>query len=196
AVGIIAAADMFPTFIMSPISGAFADRLDRRRMLFWIQFLSMLQAIALAVLWFAGLVTFEILVGLTVLLGILTGANHPVRMAMLPSLVKNEDLPAAVAITSVIFVAMTLLGPAIGAAVFHTFGIGVAFIVNVLGFLAILVSVMMLRLPPQMRAEPHKRGFIGSVAEGIGYVARHAGLRAIIMITLTTSFFAWPVREL
>jgi len=196
AVGIIAAADMFPTFIMSPISGAFADRLDRRKMLFWIQFLSMLQAIVLAVLWYAGLVTFEILVVLTAILGILTGANHPVRMAMLPSLVKDEDLPAAVAVTSVIFVAMTLLGPAVGAAVFNTFGIGVAFIANVIGFLVILVSVMMLRLPPQARAERHKMGFIGSLREGVSYVAHHPGLRAIIMITLTTSLFAWPVREM
>ncbi|MGH7186219.1 MAG: MFS transporter, partial [Pseudomonadota bacterium] len=149
-VSIMAVADMGPS-LLSPIGGVFADRLNKQWMFFWLQAAAMGQAIALSVLTLTGLITVEILFALTLVLGTLMAFSHPVRMALIPSLVAREDLPTAIALTSVVFNIAMFVGGGIGGFIIAMWSVGAAFLFNAVCFLGVLGALASLRLPREVR---------------------------------------------
>ena len=122
--GAVAFADLFPAVLVAPIGGSAADRWDRLRLTKISQVLSLLQAVALFGLTVSGLITIEILFALTLFLGIVTAFHQPVRMALVPSLVRREYLPTAVALSSISFNLARFIGPAFAGVVILAFGRG------------------------------------------------------------------------
>ncbi|MEE8283710.1 MAG: MFS transporter, partial [Alphaproteobacteria bacterium] len=121
--GIIAFADMFAMMLFAPIAGDLADRMDRRWVAFWSQFAMMCQALAIAVLVFTDLVGIWLLLGLTLVLGVMHAYHTASRLAMVPNLVPVEDLTPAIAINSMIFSVGRFLGPAVAGLIIANFGV-------------------------------------------------------------------------
>src|SRR5262249_31310965 len=101
--GIVAFAEFFPVVVVGPIAGAAADRWDRLTVVKISQTISLLQATLLFWLTATGYITIELLVALTAFQGVVVAFNQPARLALVPSLVPQTDLAAAVAINSVVF---------------------------------------------------------------------------------------------
>ncbi|NNM33789.1 MAG: MFS transporter, partial [Gemmatimonadetes bacterium] len=111
--GAIAFASQFPSVVMSPLAGVFADRWSRYRMVVWAQVLGMAQAVILAGLVVSDLVEIWHLYALSVLLGVTRGLDIPARQALLVRLVQEpDDLPNAIALNSSLFNAARLIGAA------------------------------------------------------------------------------------
>ena len=90
--GLMAFADLFPSIILGPIGGAIADRRSRLRILQLATVLRLVQATTLTALTAAGLITVEWLLLLTLATGIVAAFNQPARLALIPSLVRQEDV--------------------------------------------------------------------------------------------------------
>lgn len=195
--GLIAFADLFPTVIVGPLAGAAADRLDRLRVTRISQTLALVQATTLFVLTATGTITIELLLGLTLFLGVVTGINQPVRLALIPSLVRREDLAAAVAINSIIFNAARFVGPAMAGALILAGGISAAFAANAVSFLIFLWALSRISLPPAPR-EPAGAvsGLLHDVAEGVRYVAGHPGMGPMMLLLIVTCVCVRPLIEL
>ncbi len=101
--GIMAMADALPATFLAPVSGVIADRFERIRLIRWTQFAQSVQAATLATLAFTGLVRTEILLALVLVLGVIQAFAQPVRLSLVPSLVRLEDLSSAVALNSSLF---------------------------------------------------------------------------------------------
>ena len=184
--GLVAFADLFPTVLLSPLAGALADRFDRLRIVMISQIIAMLQAIALSALVFADMMTIDRLFLLTMALGVVNALNQPARLALIPSLVEREHLPSAVAINSIVFNSARFVGPAAaGLAIAHG-GIGVAFLVNALTYVAFLVALMLIKLTPAERA-PSRRSILGDTVDGYTYAARHPGIGPMLLMMTITS---------
>ena len=110
--GILAFAELCPTVVIAPLAGALADRLDRLKALRLGQSLMFLQSLSLFSLTVSDLITIWWLLALTLFHGIVVAFNQPNRLALVPSLVARDDLPAAVALNSVIFNTARFVGPA------------------------------------------------------------------------------------
>ena len=110
--GLIAFADLFPAVIIGPLGGAFADRLDRLRLVKMSQILSCAQAAMLFALTVTDTIDIRAIVLLSLFLGIVTALNQPARLALVPSLVEPRNLNAAIGINSVIFNLARFIGPA------------------------------------------------------------------------------------
>jgi MFS family permease len=194
--GIIAFADMFVMMLFSPLAGDLADRMDRRRVAFWSQFAMMCQSLAIAVLVFTGLIGIWLLLGLTLVLGLMHAYHTASRLAMVPNLVPVEDLTPAVAINSLIFNVARFLGPAVAGLIIANFGVGPAFVFNAITFVVFLVVLGRLKLMRMEHRPSSGKGVFSNIADGVRYAAGHAGIGPLLAMLTITAFAARSLPDL
>lgn len=186
--GLVAFADLFPTVLLSPFAGAFADRHDRLRIMFVTQIAAMTQAVLLAVLTYLDEIDIFGLFGLTVLLGIANAVNQPARLALIPSLVDRAQLPSAVAINSIVFNCARFIGPAAAGFAIANGGIAFAFAANAMSYIAFLIALLVVRLPREARGGGGPpRPFLVDTIEGYRYSANHPGIGPMLVMLSITS---------
>ena len=187
--GWIAVADLLPTMLLSPVAGLLADRLDRVRLIWVTQVIAMTQAAVLAVLVYAGVIDIVTLFALTLVLGAANAVNQPARLALIPALVDRANLPAAVAINSLVFNSARFVGPAIAGLVIARGSVGLAFAINSATYLAFLAALARLDVAPGERAEPRRRHeLVADTLAGYLYALRHPGIGRMISLFAVTSF--------
>lgn len=194
--GLIAFADLFPTVVVTPFAGVIADRVDRRRMLMVTQMLAMLQAVALAGLTLANLIDIWSLFALALFLGIVMSFNVAARLALMASMSRRENLPAAIAISAAVFNGARFIGPAFGGFIIAFWGVGGAFVFNSLSFLTLLVALMMMR---DLHAEPvasRTAGMISQIGEAFSYARHHRGIGPMLVVIGAVAFGVKPYLEL
>jgi MFS family permease len=186
--GAVAFADLCPSIIVGPFAGVLADRIDRIKIMYVAQTLSMLQALALSVLAISGTITIGMLLALVLLNGVITGINQPARLAVVSSLVPRANLSTAVALNSIAFNLARFVGPAVAGALIVGVGVGVAFAVNAASFLAFLIALARIRLPADARpVRPGvRRGVLADIAQGLRYVCTHPGIGPLLALSVAT----------
>lgn len=195
--GAIAFADLFPVVLIGPIGGSAADRWDRLRLTKLNQFLLLLQAVILFVLTLSNLITIESLFILTLVLGIITAFQQPIRLALVPSLVPREYLPTAVALNSISFNLARFIGPAIAGVIIITMGTSTAFVMNALTlflFLAVLSRVRVKGFNSENRRQ--YSGLIPEFGEGVKYVISHKGIAPVLFLMIIVCIGIRPFQEL
>ena len=113
--GYVTFAASAPAFLLTPIAGLIADRVERRKLLVWAQFFAMLQAVALAVATLSGAITANWLLLLSLVLGIITAFENPTRQSFYSEMVETEDLSNAIALNASLVNAARVIGPAVAA---------------------------------------------------------------------------------
>ncbi|MDA0329393.1 MAG: MFS transporter [Gemmatimonadetes bacterium] len=189
--GVISFCAQFPGFIMAPLAGAWADRWNRYRMVVVAQTLSMVQAVALAVLVIYGTVAVWHLIVLAVAMGLINGVDVPARQSLLVELVGGvEDLPNAIALNSSLFNAARLVGPALGGLLIGWVGEGPVFVVNAVSYAAVLGALAMLQVSnqPGGAAGP----VLQHIREGFAYAYRSAPLRDTLIVLAVVSLVGIP----
>jgi predicted MFS family arabinose efflux permease len=188
---------MFPTIVCAPIAGVIADRWDKIKLIKLVQLFSCLQAIALFVLMITENLTVELLFLLALLLGVFTGLGQPVRVAVIPDLVKEDSLAAAISINALAFHVGRFAGPAIAGLIIKTGGIAYAFAINAGCFLLFLAALMMIRPHAASGMDTRKdRNFLGKMADGFTYVRGHAGIRPLFILIIALAIGARPFVDL
>jgi MFS family permease len=190
--GVLALAEILPRLLLWPISGLVADSMDRRRVAQIFQTLAALEAGLLALLQSLGLVNEWILVLATGLLGLNSTFWQPVRMTLIPKLAPPEDLPNVIALTSVLANVARVIGPIVAGPAIIWGGIGMAFALNSLSFVAVIAALRMIDLKAGDTSPP-RRTSKGSAWQGIAVVAAHPGMRPLFILI---GIFAIAVRPL
>ena len=189
--GLVAAAGFLPNGLLSPVGGVLADRLDRRFWLFATTVGETVFAVALTVLAATGragpvAVTLLVLGG-----GAMSAVGFPAYQALLPDLVPDGQLGAAISLSSAQYNLGRVIGPALAGLAIVAGGYQWAFAVNALSFMAVLVALRLVRLP---RAAGNRPGAtLGSrLAEGAGAVWRRPGARFAVMLISVVALTASP----
>lgn len=186
--GLVAFADLFPTVLFSPVTGAVADRYDRRLVLLATQVAAIAQALLLAGLTYSGAITIERLFLLTAGLGIVNAFGQPARLALIPSLVERSDLASAVAINSIVFNAARFIGPAAAGFAIAQGGTALAFALNAGSYLAFIVALLVVKPASEAGgASGRGRHFFADMAAGYAYAARHPGIGPMLVVLIITS---------
>ncbi len=152
ALGTVSLAQASAFFLFAPMGGAFADRHDKRRLLFRTQTLLMLSAFTLAALTATGAVRLWMVVVLAFTSGVLLSFDQPARASLLPLLAPPEDLTNAISLQTLVFNAASIAGPPLGGAVAAVAGLAGDFALNGCSYLAVIVSLLL--LPPGAIASP------------------------------------------
>jgi MFS family permease len=186
--GTIGFLNQIPGLVFSPIAGALSDRVDGRRALLAIQSGLMVQAFLLAFAVITGYGTIPVLLGLSLLQGVLNAFDLPFRQSVVPTLVdKHRDLPSAIALNSAMFNVARILGPSIGGILVATIGEQMCFFVNGASYLAVLGALAAVHLRPRVLNLPTGR-MATDIFRGLSYVRHHRPIRDLLFLLAAESF--------
>jgi MFS family permease len=193
--GAVALAEALCATVFSVVGGPLADRFDRVKLASGTQSLLTLVALGLAIVTYLDLINLPVLMAFVMVTGAIEGLWTPVRLSIMPNMVPREDMPAAVALTALIFNLAIFVGPAIGAVIITVFSIEGAFLANALSYVGLVVVFLRLKIPNQ-GGRPGQGSYKGDLFAGLAYVMNTASLRTIVMFGCIFSLFMRPYREL
>jgi predicted MFS family arabinose efflux permease len=180
-----------PIVLFSLVGGVFADRLDRRKMLLASQYIQMVCAFLLAILFGFHVVKVWQILTLSFVVGVGQSFGGPAYSAILPTLVGPEDLSNAIAMNSIQFNLARVLGPAIGGLAYTTLGATWCFGLNGVSYLAVIASLFMIRLnfvPAKTSAS-----VLSSMKEGIRFIRQRRGMSALVVLAFCTTLFGFSI---
>ncbi len=187
--GLVGAGQAVALLLLSPLGGAYADRLDRRRLLQWAQTVSLLVAGALAVLTLTG----EAQAWHVVLSALLTTAaatfDQPARQAIIPAMVPKDQLPQALALLNPSREIAVLVGPALAGVLIAVGGPGLVYVLDVVTYAVLIAVLALLRVPPLVQTGP-PRSVFGSIAEGARYVVHRPLITRLMALDLSATVLA------
>lgn len=181
-IGLTTFAEQFPSFLLSPAGGIAADRYNKQKVVMISQIVAALQATALAVVYITGFHQVWLILALSVLLGIANAFEVPARQSMVNDLIdKKEDLPNAIAINSSLNNLSRLLGPAISGFVLARYGAGVCFASNAISFIAVITSLVMMKVPRQ-QLPVRKKKLSADFTDGLNYVRKNHEIGLTLLV--------------
>ena len=186
AVGIVMGLQFGPQILLLPLTGYAADHLDRRKLLFCTQAAMGLLALALGLLVVTGYVQLWHVYVFAFLLGCAAAFDSPARQTFVAELVDDDLLPNAVGLNSTSFNAARMIGPAIAGSLIAAVGTGWVFLINAASFVAVLISLIVLRTLP-LRERPTRAR--GSLLEGFRYVLGRDDLKAVLLMLFLIGTF-------
>jgi MFS family permease len=180
-----------PVFLLSIIGGVVADRVERRRVLLVSQYIQMTSAFILTLLILFHVVRIWEILCLSFVCGTAQSFGGPAYSALIPTLVKKEDMPNAIALNSIQFNLARVLGPAIGGLAMAQLGYVWCFGLNGLSFLAPVISLTILttRYLPQKTGE----SMLSSLKQGFGFIRRQGAMEALIFLAFIMTALGFPM---
>jgi MFS family permease len=177
-----------PVMILSLPGGVLADRMDRRKLLIITQSLAALLSLALGFLTSTGQIRVWHIYAVTFLSGAVGIFDAPARTAMIPALVSAEQLASAYALNITWRQIATLGGPFIGGFVISALGIGPAYYIDALSFLAVIVCLAFMRRqvkPPSVQKESP----LQSVRGGFNFIRENPVILGLMSMDTCVQFF-------
>lgn len=180
-VSLLQTAAYFPFFLMAIPAGAFADVVDKRKLLLIGQLWMLLSSLALGILSICNLVTPWTLLALTFMLAVGGAITGPAWNAAIPDLVPKEKLESAIALGGVGYNAARGVGSALGGLAVARLGPGPVFILNAISFVGVLL-VFFFWKPAKKKPSKHPRErMVGAVRAGFRFVRHSPALKAVLM---------------
>jgi MFS family permease len=169
-----------------------ADRFHRLHLLIATQALAMLQALLLAVLVMTGTIRIGHIMVLATFLGLINSFDTPIRQAFTAELIeKKADLGNAIALNSAMFNGARIVGPTIAGLLIAVFGEGFCFLLNGLSYLAVIVALLRMRIPPAVN-KVQKQKLLKGLKEGFFYSFGFAPIRAVLFLLMAVSIMGMP----
>ena len=189
--GSVGFASQFPVFLVAPLGGIAADRLNKQRVVIATQTASMILALILAALTLSGLVHVWHIFVLAALLGVVNAFDIPGRQSFLVDMVGKEDLMNAIALNSSMFNGARIIGPAIAGILVAKIGEGWCFFANGISYIAVIVGLMLMQV--EHRAAPVRAASpFAHIVEGFRFVSRTEPIRALLLLLGLVSLVAMP----
>jgi MFS family permease len=188
--GLVGALQTLPVLLFSFLGGVVADHTSKLKLLFLTQTVLMLLALVLGVLVELEVVQIWMLCALVFLSGTAMAFDIPVRQAFIVDLVGKPDLPNAIALNSTLFNATRVAGPAVGGVVIAAVGMADCFFLNAVSFLAVLVALILMKLPKNKTAPWPP--FLKAWKELRDYLLERRELRLILLLMTTVAVLAMP----
>lgn len=188
--GLATAARFVPLLIFGPAGGLFADRRDKRRVLYVTQTLSGLLATALALLTGTHTIRVWSVVVLALALGCVNVFDNPARQSFITEMVPPEDLANAVTLNSVAMNLARVFGAALGGILVAAFGLAMCFGLNAVSFAAVLASLAAMNTAALYPSRPVKQRK-GQIRAGLAHVRTTPELLVPLLMVALVGTLAW-----
>jgi MFS family permease len=189
-VGVVVALQALPTLVIGPYCGVLADRFDKRNLLIALHMMMGVLALILGLLTVLDVVQLWEVFALALLLGVGEAAENPPRQVFIFEMVGADQLPNAVGLNSVLNNIARAAGPAIGAVLVATVGLGTCFLVNAASFAGVITSLVMVSRA-ELYPAPLAARARGQLRAGLAYVRRSPSLWVPLAMMTLVGGLAW-----
>jgi MFS family permease len=194
ALGAVGLVNILPVLALSLLAGVFADAVNRRRLMFLTQTTMALLAACLGWATLRHVDSLWLIYLVTAAIASVSTFDLPARQSLVPNLVPESVLTNAFTMTSIAFQLGSIAGPALAGLILAQLGIGYAYVLNAVSFLAVILALMLMGPVEQELADTGPRpdvrstlaGWRSSVSEGLHFVVH----QPIIMSSMLLDFFA------
>ena len=181
-----------PILLFSGITGAIMEGRDFRKLMIFCQSLCMIHAFTLAALTLSGLIRYEYIIVLALIIGISDSFELPARQSIIPALIDDpNDLSSGIALISMLFNVARLIGPSIAGLAIALTGEGICFLINMFAYIPTLIVLSIIRLK-KPSSPAISRDVFKNFRDGISYVKTFLPIRNCLASVAFISFFAFP----
>lgn len=188
--GSVGFASQIPVFLMAPVGGMVADRVNRHRVVIATQTASMILAFILAALTLTDTVEVWHIFVLAALLGVVNAFDIPGRQSFLVDMVGRDDLMNAIALNSSMFNGARVVGPAIAGILVAKIGEGWCFFVNGVSYIAVIVGLLLMKVDCPRRSKSDSP--LEDIIEGFRWASHTGPIRALLLLLGLVSLVGMP----
>jgi MFS family permease len=181
-----------PMLFLTMVGGSAADRFDKRKILLATQYVQIALAISIGLLIMSGKIQIWHILAFAAVLGISNSFEMPTLNALVPELVKRDEIQSGISIDRTVFHGSRMVGFSLSGVLISALGAASAFFVNALSFVALIIALF--TIPPRARGtveEEEKR--TSGIKEGFRYIAKDSPSLAMIGLIAATTVFIFPI---
>src|SRR5947209_3382389 len=190
--GLVQLAAGLPMLALTMVGGSAADRFDKRKILLITQYVQIGIAVSIGwLIWSRNIAIWQIFI-FAAILGVSNSFEMPTLSALVPELVKRDEIQGAISLDRSVFHGSRMVGFSLSGILISAWGMASAFFANALSFIALIVAI--LSLPPRARGtaeEEQKRA--SGIKEGFRYIAKDRPSLAMVMLIATQSVCIFPI---
>ncbi|MCM2323278.1 MAG: MFS transporter [Oligoflexia bacterium] len=190
--GLITFANQVPAFLFSPLAGIVADRMERRKLLLWVQLVQMTQAFALSALVFTGRIEPWHIAVLGAVLGAANAFELTARHALAYDLVGKDDLPSAISLNAIVVNGSRVAGPALGGVLLAVIGESGCFFLNGVSYLAVIYGLTVIGLSAAPAPALSHGPLLRELGEAFGYLWKTPRILRLMILASFASLVAFP----
>ncbi len=196
--GIISFIGLIPVIPLSLWGGSITDRFPKRTILLITQTIMLVQAFLLAALTWSGTVQIWHVYLLALILGAATAVDLPARQAFTVDMIEGkEDLTSAIGLNSAMFNGARAIGPALAGVLVATTGEGNAFFFNGLTFIAVIISLLMMRNLPEPKSHMDSdTSPIKHMVGGVQFILQRQSILVLVSLIAVSAFLSMPYNTL
>ena len=191
ALGLIGLVQAIPRLIFSLVGGVFADTFDRRKLLIIIEITLALTSTILALCTIFHVINLVIIYGVVLVSACVSAFEFPTRQAVIPSLVKREEMANAIALNSVMMQFTFIVGPTAGGFAIAWLGVANTYWFDVVSYFVVIGTLLVMvvpRIPIERRAQGGRVAF----ADGMRFLRAHPVILAVLSLDFFATFFGSP----
>jgi MFS family permease len=185
--GLVTAVQFAPVLLFSLQGGALADRVNKRKLLIFTNFIGALSSLGLGFLVLAGDVQVWHVFFFAATLGISSAIDAPIRQSFTSEIVGHSDIANAVSLNSANFNAGRLIGPALSGFLIARFDTGPSFLINAFTYLFVILALLRMRESDFFIQE--KKTTQGTVREGLDYALARPDLYVVMLVVFFVATF-------
>jgi MFS family permease len=190
-VGLVSIAQLIPVILFGIIGGAYADRLNRRKLLLVSEVLMCLLISIFAWNAFRDVPSVPLIFVTVFLLQSVVGFHRPAMDALNQKMVEPEDYAAIGALGSFRWSVGAIIGPALGGLIIAKFGVKGAYLFDVVTFMGALICIFLMKRTPNPEKREHSP--LQDIKEGLRFAVSKPELIGTYLIDIVAMLFAFPV---
>ncbi len=192
ALGIAVALSTLPILLIGLWAGVWAERWDRRKLLIGTQTAAMILAFIFAALMITGVIQVWHVYVLSFALGIVSALDFPAQQAFLGDLSGMSEVRKAVNLNAMIIQISRMLGPAFAGIIIARLGVSTAFWLNGLSFLAVIVTLVLVR-SQQVTSPPSGKSMLHEFSQGLKFIKNQPRIQDLLLCVVLVTFLGFSV---
>lgn len=189
AMGIVISLQFIPQIILTPFTGVFTDRFNRRNILLLTQTFMSLLSLTLGIMVLNNIVKLWHVYFFAFAFGIVAAFDIPTKHALVSNLVKDDYISNAVGLNNASFNLARMIGPACSGFLIVRYGPGLVFIVNTLTFIFMLLSLVALKNIPTMKISSQRQSYKSNFIDGLLYIKNRLDITLILLLVFIIGTF-------
>src|SRR6266705_2997986 len=191
ALGLIGLVQAIPRLILSLVGGVFADVFDRRKLLLVIEITLAMTSTALALCTIFHIINMAIIYAVVLVSASVSAFEFPTRQAIIPTLVRREQMPDAMSLSMVMMQLTFVIGPTAGGFIIAWLGVANTYWIDVISYF-VVIGALFLMVIPRVPSEKRAQAGVGALVDGIRFLRAHPIILAVLSLDFFATFFGSP----